>query len=160
MRMIRRLASQSRSWAIGLSVLVLTGCTESRQNWPPFCQVQSLAGPGRMAGHHFVERDPWPMTTGRYDYLDYLGLDERGRVRVRTTSGDIAALGFIGGVGAGSVDVEPLRIEPGSGPWPAHDRLCIEVRSVVPDGAGGYTMTYRLTRRAADGVCQPCPGTR
>lgn len=139
-------------------VLLLGGCAESRQVWPPFCEIQTLDGPGRMANHHFVERDPWPLTTGRYDYLDYLGLDEQGRARIRTTSGDIKALGFIGGVGAGTADLDTLRIAPGAAPQPAHERLCVEVRAVTPDGKGGHTLSYRLTQRDGAGGCRPCQG--
>ena len=142
---------------IGLMALLLTGCTESRQVWPPFCQVQTLDGPGRMASHHFTARDPWPMTTGTYDYLDFLGLDESGRAKVRTTSGDVEALGFIGGIGAATANTDILRLGPSDGPQPAHERICLEVMSVVPDGQGGYAMSYRLTRRDAAAVCQRCP---
>ena len=155
--MIRCAPMHMRACYVPIIALFLVGCAESRQIWPAFCQTYILDGPGRMASHHIVERDPWPMTTGWYDYLDYLGLDERGRARIRTTSGDIKALGFIGGVGAGTVDIDPLRIAPGTGPQPAHERLCIEVLSVTPDGAGGHSLSYRLTQRGADGSCRPCP---
>jgi len=96
------------------------------------------------------------MTTGTYDYLDYLGLDEHGRARVRTTTGDIQALGFIGGVGAGTANTAILRISPGTDPQPAHERLCLEVLTATPDGAGGYTLSYQLTQRGPDGACKPC----
>lgn len=144
---------------IGMTVAaaLLAGCAESRQIWPPFCETQTLTGPGRLASHHFVVRDPWPLTTGTYDYLDYLGLDAQGRARIRATSGDVEALGFIGGIGAGTVNMDAPRVAPGTGPEPVHDRICLEVLAATPDGAGGHVLSYRLTRRDADARCLPCP---
>ncbi len=155
--MIRYATGPHRAACTMAVLLFLSGCTESRQTWPPFCQIQSLDGPGRLAGHHFVENDPWPLTTGRYDYLDYLGLDEQGRARIQATSGDIKALGFIGGVGAGTADLDTVRVVPGSPPHAIHERLCAEVLNVVPDGQGGHRLSYRLTQRDPDGSCRPCP---
>jgi len=154
--MIRFLSLRTRCWSATAAVLFLVGCTESRQIWPPFCQTQALDGPGRLAGHHFVAQDPWPLTTGSYDYLDYLGLDEQGRARIRTTSGDITAVGFIGGAGAGTANFDTLRFEPGAGPQAVHEKICIDALSTTPDGAGGFKFSYRLTQRGPDGACRPC----
>ena len=113
-----------------------------------------------MAGHHVVERDPWPVTTGWYDYLDFTGLDEQGRVRIQTTSGEIGALGFIGGIGAGTVDTRPVRLSAGTGPEPVHDKICVEITAITPDGAGGYSVAYHLAEHRPDGGCAPCPTPR
>lgn len=155
--MIRESLPCARIVGYAIMALLLTGCAQSRQIWPPFCQTQTLDGPGRLAGHHLVERDPWPLTTGTYHYFDYLGLDEQGRARLRTTTGDIRALGFIGGVGAGAANVASPRIAVGTGPQPIDEKICVEVLAITPDGLGGHAMSYRLSQRDADATCRPCP---